>query len=150
MSCSIGSNAGRGFFTGGLLFSCSVTTPWAKKNHAQRPCLLIGMRARRSASCREQGSAIGNLAGLVQSRDVSAVPCKRCATAALGQLTASFPRSAKFGPSSQCICCWKHCTLDCNCVIVLLVFSPFFWLWLEARGFFIDYSAGFRLRHSGG
>jgi len=38
----------------------------------------------------------------------------------------------------------------CNCVIVLLVLSLFLWLWLEARGFFIDYSAGFRLRHSGG
>jgi len=37
-----------------------------------------------------------------------------------------------------------------NCVIVLLLFSPFLWPWLEARGFFIDYSAGFRLRHSGG
>jgi len=37
----------------------------------------------------------------------------------------------------------------CNCVILLLVFTLFLWLWLEARGFFIDYSAGFRLRHSG-
>jgi len=38
----------------------------------------------------------------------------------------------------------------CNCVIVLLVFPLSLWFWLEARGFFIDYSAGFRLRHSGG
>jgi len=36
-----------------------------------------------------------------------------------------------------------------NCVILLLVLILFLWLWLEARGFFIDYSAGFRLRHSG-
>jgi len=38
----------------------------------------------------------------------------------------------------------------CNCVIVLLVLTLFLWLWLEARVFFIDYSAGFRLRHFGG
>ena len=37
----------------------------------------------------------------------------------------------------------------CNCVIVLLMLTLFLWLWLEARGFFIDYAAGFRLRHSG-
>ena len=55
-----------------------------------------------------------------------------------------------FGVSPIGCTCWKHCTLDCNCVIVLLVFCHPFWLWLEARGFFIDYSAGFRLRHSGG
>jgi len=35
-------------------------------------------------------------------------------------------------------------------VILLVVLTLFFWLWLESRGFFIDYSAGFRLRLSSG
>jgi len=30
------------------------------------------------------------------------------------------------------------------------LYSLFFWLWLEARAFFIDYFAGFVNRHSGG
>jgi len=52
--------------------------------------------------------------------------------------------------------CQKHCTLDSvdlkglqlrDCIACRTLS---FWLWLEARAFFIDYSAGFRLRHSSG
>jgi len=40
--------------------------------------------------------------------------------------------------------------LDCNGVIVLLFHPSSSWLLLEARAFLINYSAGFRVRHSSG